>query len=297
MPKFRSVALCASLTTTACDSVDPDDSHDADEVVLDEPVDTEIALVGATADKPCGERTSKVVQHESGSTLTFCVLDEDGVVAIGESRAIGTPSVLDELGYREASMCPADVLRVVAPDEEVPEELELACDPTELRMNARLNADGSVETNEVGTADELTAANDPVASSAYCAADGASVFDDLQCDKVRGWYYANPIANSMWCITSLWGWHDRSLYGTRGDEGNAGTDIVAVCSGSARFRAWWRWDVGDAWIGSLDEIYGSGSLKSWDISYIGGLEDIDIRFRVESTGTGVHRHTGRFADY
>lgn len=295
MPKSRSLALCVCFAASACDPVEPDDGSDAEEVVIAESSDAELPLVGATADMPCGDHTTKVVRHESGSTLTFCVLDEDGVVAIGESRPIGTPSLLADIGYHESAMCPADVLRLVAPDEDVPDELEVACDPTQLRTHARLNDDGSVEAHEVGMADELTSPLDPAAVN-YCANNGASLFDTYECEDMRDWYWGNPLAHSIWCVTSLWGWHDRSMYGTRGDEGNVGADVVAVCSGSARFRAWWRWDVGDAWIGSLDGTYANGSLNSWEIAYIGGLEDIDIRFRVDSTGTGVHRHTGRFTD-
>jgi hypothetical protein len=295
MPKSRSLALCVCFIASACDPVDPAEGHDEEETVLAEPSDAELPLVGATADTPCGEHTIEVVRHESGSTLTFCVLDEDGVVAIGESRPMGTPSLLEEIGYHESAMCPADVLRWVAPDEDVPEELEVACDPTELRVNASLDADGSVETREVGMLDELASEIDPAAVD-YCANNGASLFDTNRCTSLRTWYWADPLDRSMWCITDLWGWHDRSLYGTRGDEGNYGGDTIAVCSGSVRFRAWWRWDVGDAWIGSLDSNYGTGALTSWAISYTGGLEDIDIRFRVESTGTGVHRHAGSFED-
>src|SRR5688500_4924764 len=187
MPQSRSLALCVYFVASACDPVEPDDGSDAEEIVLAESSDAELPLVGATADMPCGEHTTKVVQHESGSTLTFCVLDEDGVVAIGESRPIGTPSLLADIGYHESAMCPADVLRLVAPDEDVPEALEVACDPAELRTRATLNEDGSVETNEVGMHDELTSPLDPAAVD-YCAANGGSLFNTGYCTKLYNWY-------------------------------------------------------------------------------------------------------------
>jgi hypothetical protein len=303
-PRFVALSLlCGAL---ACDADDREtleaeaEAAAADEVeaALAEPSTSEIPLAGASADRPCGEHTTAVVEHESGSTLTFCVLDEAGVVAIGESRPIGTASLLSEIGYNDSSMCPADVLRWAAPDREVPAELEAACDPTQQRLRTTLAEDGTVETHDVDAPQDLQSVLHPDAlASNYCGSNGATLFNSERCSFTKSWWQADPLANSMWCINTFWGWHDRSLYGTRGDEGNLGNDTVAVCSGTVRFRAWWRWDVGDSWIGSLDGIYGHGTLNVWQIEYHGGWEDIDIRFRVESNdGVGVHRHTGRFKD-
>lgn len=309
MHTSRLVALTLCCAALACDPEHPDIDDDAPAVEADdapaalteqltEPSTEEIPLAGATADAPCGEHTTAVVEHESGSTLTFCVLDEAGVVAIGESRPIGTPSLLAEIGYNDSAMCPADVLRWAAPDREVPAELEAACDPLEQRLRTTIAEDGTVQTHDVDAPNDLQSVLHPDAlATNYCGSNGATLFNNERCSFTKSWWQADPLANSMWCINTFWGWHDRSLYGTRGDEGNLGNDTVAVCNGNVRFRAWWRWDVGDAWIGSLDGIYGHGTLNIWQIEYHYGWEDIDIRFRVESSdGVGVHRHTGRFKD-
>ncbi len=165
------------------------------------------------------------------------------------------------------------------------------------RTRARIDERGAVESHDVGMPDALASSLDPAALTFnYCNAGGATLFDSERCSHVRSWRDADPLGTSMWCITDFWGWHDRTMSDVRGEEGNLGNDVVAICNGTARFRAWWRWDEGDSWIGSLDAIYGHASLHVWQLEYHGGFEDIDVRFRVDSVDGGIHRHTGRFAD-
>lgn len=249
-----------------------------------------LPLVAAGHERPCGDDTVAVVQHESGVTLSFCELD-DGVIAIGESGPEGTPSVLKQLHEEPARVCPADLFRAVAPEAVVPAALERPCDDNlellrapELRMQAEPAA-------------ALVGESDPQALLGnYCGGSGPNNFNVDWCQYFLDGLQGDP--SSYYCINNqLWGWHDRSMSGQLGgEEGDWGEETVAACGGSIRFRAFWRWDVGDAWVTSLDVSVGAGGWYNWTIAEIHGSEDIDVRFRVDSQG-GTHRHAGVFEDW
>jgi hypothetical protein len=294
----RLAAACGLALYTAslgCDT--EDDVEDAEAASLEEDAasvqnDAEILpLRDASPERPCGDRTVANVQHESGVTVTFCELGE-GVIGIGESGPEGTRSLLQQLHGEPARVCPGDLYRVVAPGEAVPAALERGCDDSEpLLTSAELEAHGE-------RTDVLTAGADPQALLGnYCGGSGANNFNLDHCVPLLLDLSGDP--NSYWCIhNALWGYHDRTMSGQLGgEEGDWGEEMVAACGGSIRFRAYWRWDVGDAWISSLDVSIGSGGWYHWVIAETDGGEDIDVRFKVDSLGGGTHRHAGIFEDW
>lgn len=249
-----------------------------------------LPLRDASAERPCGDRTIANVEHESGVTVTFCQLDE-GVIAIGESGAEGTRSLLAQLHAEPASLCPGELFHAVAPDQEIPAALSQGCDDGESQLRIP-----ELETQR-DRADALTADADPqTLLGNYCGPSGPNNFYLDRCVPVQDGLIGNP--NSYWCINNaLWGWHDRTMSSQLGgEEGDWGEETVAACGGSIRFRALWRWDVGDSWITDLDVTIGSGGWYHWIIAETDGGEDIDVRFKVESLG-GTHRHTGIFSDW
>jgi hypothetical protein len=198
----------------------------------------------------------------------------------------GALSVLERIHPQPQRICPADLFRALAPERALPTEFARACDASRaepLPTDVARRLEPAVVSSAV-----LTGAD-------YCGANGASNFvrdacNDLkttQTDELRSYY----------CISELWGWHDRAMtWQLGGEEGDYGEERVAACGGSIRFRAFWRWDVGDSWITSLDVTIGSGGRYTWYIAETGGGEDIDVRFKVDSAG-GTHRHAGLFVDW
>ena len=286
MKRFRS--LLPVLLASACSSFEetplppPDEEEPSEEQGPAPPVDAE-GVAGASDEAPCGERTIAVLHEESGVDVIFCRL-ADGVVGFGERGPAGVPSVIGDL----ALACPGDVYRRLRPDSPVPAELDGSC--TEV-------ASRKPDERELATPIEPA----PWEADWCSSSPGASNFYNDHCAAVvdhsknvsGGWdelkYY--------YCTNTLWGWHDRNLAGSLGgEEGDSGYERVVACGGSIRFRAWWRWDVGDSWIGSLDFTVGSGGWAHWWIYEANGGEDIDVRFRVDSLG-GTHRHTGVFEDW
>lgn len=233
---------------------------------------------------PCGDKLISTVIHENGTRYYFCILDAAGVTAYGEHAPPGAPSLLTTT---HDETCAADVWRMVAPASEVPAELDAACTRT------GDSPDVDWETKSHGSRPNP-------ATWDYCSGGGVGL-----ANWVNTWhpfyidwqfhYAYNDQAH--WVIETLWGWHDRSMTGTSplSEEANIGEETIAACSGTVRFRAWWRWDAGDSWIISVDQNVGSGGRFTWNISYTGGSEDIDVRFRSDSV-TGVHRHAGVFLD-
>jgi hypothetical protein len=255
----------------------------------DAPPVPEAAVGGASAERPCGDRTLAVVHHATGNTVTFCNL-ANGVVAVGETAPLGTPSLLSRFSP-ETSLCPRDVFAAVAPDRAIPAAIDRSCERVASRSLAKQRND--LELAPAALANDVTAAS-------ACNASGPTNFHNDHCLAVQDWsknysggWYGTKF---YYCIADqLWGWHDRWSTAYIG-EGDTGYERVAACNGSIRFRAWWRWDEGDSWIASLDTTVAANAYYVWYIAEWDGGEDIDVRFRVDSAG-GVHRHTGIFEDY
>ncbi|WP_437796781.1 hypothetical protein [Sorangium sp. So ce693] len=253
-------------------------------------------VANADEDHPCGDNTVAVVSHQSGVKVVFCVLDDRGVVAVGEHRQDGTPSLLKRAGYDAETMCPADLLRAIAPEQRVPARLEASCDPA--RRQARLPS-----------APERLRAPDPAsfalaAEAVYCEGENPRWEFTDRCRYYSRW--ADDVRAEdgsalvkSWCKFTEEKSHSNIMSGSGnglGDEGNIGEETVASCIDYTIFQAFWRWDAGDPWTSSIFVPLGPGGVYTWNISYTGGLEDIDVRFTAQSQNAGIHRYAGIFID-
>jgi hypothetical protein len=159
-------------------------------------------------------------------------------------------------------------------------------------------ADTAAATRAIVDAPVVTWSGDVGAGAArtnYCGASGATSFAKNAC------FHCDPYDDcDDWCVTDLWGWHDRNLGGWMGEEGNVGMETTAACVGQVRVRAFYAEDSGDAWQTKIDKVIGAGTSTTYGLIYhsvaIFG-QDYDIRLRAESkSGGGVHRHSGYFLD-
>jgi hypothetical protein len=270
--------LCLIAFVPACADLGEVEEPPPEEAQAPPVGDETEALAAATQERPCGAKTIAVLRDHRGADVVFCSAGP-GVVAVGERGNREMPTVIGAQGR----VCPGDLYRALAPGKPVPREIDFPCVEKAIER-----PDGEPVLIE----DTQRAAGD------YCSASvGPSNFKNDHCDVVPDAFTPGYDGGFFYCIKDvLWGWHDRNLAGSLGDEGDGGNERVAACGGPIRFRAWWRWDVGDSWVASLDTTVGAGGWYAWGIYEFDGGEDIDVRFRVDSLG-GTHRHTGIFEDW
>jgi hypothetical protein len=291
------------MADTGGSSSDPSASPSAGSAVDDSansngPSSADIPLANVNQDLPCGDDTVAVLKSDAGSQVVFCAHDQ-GAMSVGEISMTGR-EILRDIGYEPRNTAPADLYRMLAPGRAVPERLLAVSDPA----SPPSKQGRAVEYIEI--ADPILPSMDGLGQPVkplnhnydhFCGPNGRTNFKNERCGYVSNvWCQGN--CEAEWCIDIFWGWHDRSMTGTIGEEGDYGREWVAACNGNVRFRAFFRWDVGDAWATKVDVIINPGGLVSWSSSCIDASEDCDVRFRSESAdGVGVHRHTGHFSDY
>lgn len=309
-------ALLASLLLMGCGSENPDEMADTagssretsaspnigsavDDSANGNDLSGEaIPLANVRQDLPCGDDTVAVLKSDTGSQVVFCA-HEAGAMSVGEISMTGR-EILRDIGYEPRKTTPADLFRMLAPQSPLPERLVAVSDPA----SAPSNKPRAVEYIEIE--DPIMPSSDGLGQPVkplnhnydhYCGPSGRTNFKNEWCGYVSNtWCQGNCAAE--WCIDIFWGWHDRSMTGTIGEEGDLGREWVAACNGNVRFRAFFRWDAGDAWATKVDVIINPGGLVSWSSGCTNASEDCDVRFRSESAdGVGVHRHTGHFSDY
>jgi len=274
------ISLCLmSLVPSCADLGEVDEIEEVPEQMTEEEASDlgeAESLASASEERPCGDNTVAILRDPSGADVVFCTAG-DGVVAVGERGTREMPSVIAAQGRP----CPRDLYRALAPGQPVPAALDFPCREAVIEERAPVAAEDTQR-----------------AAGGYCSASvGPANFKKDHCDVVPNVFTPQHPGGFFYCIKDvLWGWHDRNLAGSLGEEGDGGNERVAACGGPIRFRAWWRWDVGDSWVASLDATVGAGGWWGWGIYEMDGGEDIDVRFRVDSLG-GTHRHTGIFEDW
>jgi hypothetical protein len=245
-------------------------------------------LKGADDAHPCGAATVADVSALNGNRIQLCVI-RPGVEAFVETGPTGRDSAVKAMAPTKHTSALEILLATTGDDVAVPRALLAGAekDIAETAVATRKIVDGPVTTwaGEVGS----------VARTNYCGAAGATQFKNAEC------FHCDPYDDcDDWCITDLWGWHDRNFYGWMGDEGNVGIETTAACTGQVRVRAFYAEDAGDAWETEIDKTLNAGTSSTYGLIYhsvaIFG-QDYDIRLRAESkSGGGVHRHSGYFLD-
>ncbi|HLL85456.1 MAG TPA: hypothetical protein VK420_22480 [Longimicrobium sp.] len=280
-------AVLVSLSLIGCDSRPPPEPRSPELAAFsraltyggEETIEDDDGTV-PDPDRPCGDQTVDVLRGERGGTFAFCVAP-DGQELTFEDGEEGVPSMLDGSGLTAAA-CASEIYRYLAPDREVPEALLKSCEgrtPLPEEPRARVQRLAPIQM-----------------TLPYCGTSGAVNFQKERCDAYLPLYPNDP--HSQWCITDKWGWHDRALsWQLAGEEGDYGSEAIASCGGSTRFRAFWRWDVGDKWFTAVDKTVLPGHWAIVSIYTTGWSEDIDVRFRATSAKGAFHRHTGLFEDY
>jgi hypothetical protein len=250
----------------------------------------ETALAHADDDHPCGDATVADVTTTNGNRLQLCSMP-NGVEAFIETGPTGRASAVRASAPARPA-CALELLLATTTDETpVPAALLSACRDSDLAATAaftRRVVEGPV-TTYVAQADTRT----PRAN--YCGASGASSFSSSEC------FHCDPYDDcDDWCITDLWGWHDRNFAGWMGDEGNVAMETTAACTGQVRVRAYYAEDAGDAWETKVNKVINAGTSTTYGMIYhsvaIFG-QDYDFRLRATSESSGgVHRHSGYFLD-
>lgn len=244
-------------------------------------------LAGATEERPCGDRTAANVGLPNGDRLALCVLD-DGREFFVAQGAMGTEGWIDPDAARPA--CGLELyLANTAADVAVPAALVEACEPQ--HRPAALAARAIVSTPVIQPAP-------PTASYvAYNCAAPTSAFASQYCFKCK------PYDDCIdWCVSSRWGWHDRTMSFSNflGEEGNIAIETNASCGGRTRVRAWEREDAGDAWgKPKIDFYLPSGRRSTTGIIHHSAAifgQDYDFRMRADSAYGASHQHSGYFLD-
>ncbi len=252
------------------------------------------ALLVADDDHPCGDvPVAADVTVANGNRLQMCVLPS-GVEAFIETGPIGRGSAVKTMAPARPA-CGLELLVAVTGDDvPVPRALVDAC--TDLGI-----ADAALATRLVVDAPVITWLGDVAGGSErtpranYCGSGGAASFQSNEC------FHCAPYDDCAdWCVTALWGYHDRTLGGVMGEEGNVGIETTAACTGQVHVRAQYAEDTGDAWSTKVSKVLNAGTSSTYGLIYhsvaIFG-QDYDIRLRAESfSGGGVHRHSGYFLD-
>lgn len=287
MPRTIPTWILTAILIPACTELpDSEPGGIGDAPILDEP-GLVAELTGATAERPCGDRTAANVALPNGDRLALCVLD-DGRELFIEQGAMGTPGWIDPVAARPA--CGLDLyLANTASDAPVPAALVDACEP-ELRSAA-------LDNRTIVASAVMQPAQAKSHFVAYNCAAPAANFASQYCLQCK------PYDDCIdWCVSSRWGWHDRTMsFGNfLGEEGNVAIETNASCGGNTRVRAWEREDAGDYW-GSpkIDFQLPSGQRSTTGIIHhsiaIFG-QDYDFRLRADSASGASHQHSGYFLD-
>jgi hypothetical protein len=256
------------------------------------PAETDSAesALAADADHPCGDASIADVTTTNGNRLQLCAFGP-GLEAFFESGPTGRESAVRTLAPARPACALEILLATTAADTPVPAALVAACADSDLAASAtftRRVVDGPVATYVAQPDTRTPRAN-------YCGSSGASSFSSNEC------YHCNPYDDcDDWCITDLWGWHDRNFYGWMGDEGNVAIETTAACTGQVRVRAYSAEDAGDAWEIKVNKVLNAGTSSTYGLIYHSAAifgQDYDFRLRATSeSGGGVHRHSGYFLD-
>jgi hypothetical protein len=247
-------------------------------------------LAGADDDHPCGSATLVDVAAQNGNRLQLCRYPS-GVEAFIESGPTERASAVKTLAPARPACALEVLLATTSEDVPVPRALLTGCSDASL-------SDAATSTRQIVDAPVLSWVPDTHAHEAranYCGASGASSFQASEC------FHCDPYDDCAdWCITALWGWHDRNFGGWMGQEGNVAMETTAACTGQVRVRAFYAEDTGDAWETKIDKVLNAGTSSTYGLIYhsvaIFG-QDYDFRLRAESfSGGGVHRHSGYFLD-
>lgn len=287
MARLMFKLLSAALLVPACTDAVPDEVGGAGEgPVVNEP-GLVAELTGATAERPCGDRTAANIALANGDRLALCVLDHGRELFVAQG-SLATTGSIDPASTRPA--CGLDLyLANTAADAPVPAALVDACEPE--HRSALLDNRAIVATPVFQT--QVPAAQ----FAAYNCATSASTFASQYC------YHCKPYDDCIdWCVPSHWGWHDRTMsFGNfLGEEGNVAMETNASCGGKTRVRAWEREDAGDAWgTPEIDFQLPSGQrsttgLIHHSIAIFG--QDYDFRLRADSATGAYHQHSGYFLD-
>lgn len=287
MPRAISTLLLTAVLVPACaEAPAPEPGGTGEAPVVDEP-GLVAQLTGASAERPCGDRTAANVALPNGDRLALCVLGNGRELFI-EQGALGTDGWIDPDAARPA--CGLELyLANTAADAPVPAALVDACEP-ERRPSA-------LDSRPIVTTSVFHPVEPTAYSVAYNCAAPTSTFASQYC------YQCKPYDDCIdWCVSSRWGWHDRTMsFGNfLGEEGNVAMETNASCGGNTRVRAWEREDAGDAW-GSpaIDFQLPSGRRSTTGIIHhsvaIFG-QDYDFRLRADSAAGASHQHSGYFLD-
>jgi hypothetical protein len=251
--------------------------------------DDELPLVGADDDHPCGAATVADVRASNGNRLQLCSFSP-GLEGFVETGPTGRDSAITTMAPERDTCALEILLATTSADVPVPRALLGGCADVSMVETATLTrtvVDGPVTTwiGDFG----------PSPRGNFCGASGAAQF------AASGCYECNPYDDCAdWCITELWGWHDRNLSGWMGEEGNIGMEHTAACVGQVRARAYYAEDAGDGWQTKIDKIINPGTSSTYGLIYHSAAifgQDYDIRLRATSHANGgVHRHSGYFLD-
>jgi hypothetical protein len=244
-------------------------------------------LEGATAERPCGDRTVAGVALPNGNRLALCVLD-NGTEAILEQGPIGRPAFFDLAARRPA--CGLELF-LAGTDASVPVPAALvdAC-PAErpaVGLASRVIVDAPVLQDAAIVATAYTN---------YCNVPD-STFASERC------FHCDPYDDCIdWCVKDHWGWHDRTMSFSNflGEEGNIAIETNSSCGGSTHVRQWERDDWDDLW-GSpdLDYFLSSGQWTTSGMIFHSAVlfgQDYDFRLRADSASGAYHQHSGYFLD-
>jgi len=244
-------------------------------------------LEGATAERPCGDRTVANVALPNGNRLALCVL-ANGTEAIHEEGPLGRGAFFDVAARRPA--CGLDLF-LAGTDASVPVPAALvdAC-PAEhqaVGLAARAIVDTPIFQPKVIV---------PTPYTNYCNVPDTT-FASERC------YHCDPYDDCIdWCVRDHWGWHDRTMSFSNflGEEGNIAIETNSSCGGQTHVRQWERDDAGDAW-GSpdLDYYVNAGSWTYSGMIFHSAVlfgQDYDFRLRADSASGAYHQHSGYFLD-
>ncbi len=286
MTRLHSALILTALLAPACVAATEDVVGGTGEApLLDE--DASVAgLPGASAERPCGERTVASVALADGNHLALCVLESGRELFVEHGPMYVAPAI-DAAAANVA--CGLDLyLANTAADAPVPAALVAAC-PAELRP-------ASLAARSIVDAAVLEPIAAPTTSVAYNCSAADSTFASL-C------YQCSPYDDCAdWCVTARWGWHDRTMSGGSflGEEGNVAMERNASCSGSTRVRAYEREDAGDSWgTPEIDFSLSSGRRSTTGIIHHSAAifgQDYDFRLRADSSSGAYHLHSGYFLD-
>jgi hypothetical protein len=248
-------------------------------------------LIGASEERPCGERTVAGVELPNGNRLAWCVLPNGSELVIERGR-IGDSPIFGprELRARRPACGLELYLGATPASAAVPRALVDAC-PGAGAMAAlaarSIVAGALIEPLVAAPTSHATSPN-------YCN------FSDSKFQAERC-YECSPYDDCYdWCVPQHWGWHDRTMSAFLGEEANIAVEVNASCQGSTRLRGWHREDVGDYWGAPEYDFYLSAghwtttALIYHSVGIFG--QDYDLRLRADSNAGAYHQHSGYFLD-